>query len=84
MFQTILNLTIATTVLVCTFESEYYHDIDLNGFSITDAGDFDGFVVNESKTIELVQPDTYRTVKLGISRRLITCQAILNTQMLTR
>ena len=52
------------------FESEYYHDIDLNGFSITDAGDFDGFVVNESKTIELVQPDTYRTVKTGHFKKI--------------
>ena len=42
----------------------------MNGFSITDAGDFDGFVVNESKTIELVQPDTYRTVKTGHFKKI--------------
>lgn len=45
--------------------AEYYQDVDLNYFSITDAGYYDGFVVDVTKTIELVQPDTYRTVRTG-------------------
>lgn len=45
--------------------AEYYQDVDLNYFSITDPKYYDGFVVDVTKTIELVQPDTYKTVRKG-------------------
>ena len=50
--------------------ADYYKDVDLNTFSITEDGAFDGFVVDENKIVELVQPDTYKTIRTGHFKKI--------------